>query len=36
MEKLDEALADYTKILELEPTNTDARQACLVGNNTLL
>lgn len=29
-EKLDEALADYQKILELDPSQYSARAACLV------
>ena len=31
LDKLDEALEDYKKIVELDPTASDARRACAVG-----
>ena len=33
-EKLDEALEDYKKVLELDPSQTSARQACMVSSLT--
>lgn len=33
-EKLDEALEDYKKVLELDPNQTSARQACMVSSLT--
>lgn len=33
-EKLDEALEDYKKVLEQDPTQTSARQACMVSSLT--
>lgn len=34
-EKLDEALEDYQKVLERDPTQASARQACMVSSLTL-
>lgn len=31
-EKLDEALEDYQKVLERDPSQTSARQACMVSS----
>lgn len=33
-EKLDEALEDYKKVLEHDPNQTSARQACMVSSIT--
>lgn len=33
-EKLDEALEDYKKVLEHDPNQTSARQACMVSSMT--
>lgn len=33
-DKLDEALEDYKKVLELDPNLTSARQACMVSSLT--
>lgn len=33
-EKLDEALEDYKKVLELDPNQPSARQACMVSSPT--
>lgn len=33
-EKLDEALEDYKKVLERDPNQTSARQACMVSSLT--
>jgi tetratricopeptide (TPR) repeat protein len=35
MDKLDEALADYQKILEMDPSNTDALIAIRVRQNNM-
>lgn len=33
-DKLDEALEDYKKVLELDPNQASARQACMVSSQT--